>query len=281
MNTNMSWQLEPLKSMFFVWPDLVKSSRELYWTVNKSPLEVPIKLTKSGNDNYSFQVEMSSIANNKSVSNESDFNNETDTNILLEKSQASKSTTRNEPVNYKTVNVSCVSYLDSTQRVIVFTTSTSLAEVERKKESSNMEIFFSIKGIQMSLINNVNLEIATISLKDSQPTWSLHTAEGNELKVFTNEYSNWLEKQYVNYLNQNSTFIFLSKNMNSINRVLNDNRYEIDFSKMTLIRPEKGTLKRDWHPGLLVQYRTSANLTSLNCSIYNFQVSWLSFLIHY
>lgn len=62
----MAWQLEPMHEMFFVWPDLIKSMRELYWSVadsinlpRSSSLAQhyePIKLTKSGNDKYKFMV---------------------------------------------------------------------------------------------------------------------------------------------------------------------------------------------------------------------------------
>lgn len=183
----------------------------------------------------------------------------------------------------KQVEISCVSYIDATQRVIVFTTDMSLAEVERKKESSTMEIFLALQGVEMSLINNVNLEIATISLKDSSSNWSLET-ETNELKVFTNEYSVWLEKNYLQYLNEKS-FI----KMNTLNSIVyltkdgtNQNqKFEIDFKNMKLIKPEKGQLKREWSPGLAIQYRTSANMTSLKCCVYNFQVKKLLHLFKY
>lgn len=84
----------------------------------------------------------------------------------------------------KDVEISCVSYFDGAQRVIVFTTDYSLAEIERNKEAASMEIFLSLKGIQISLINNVNLEIATMSIKDNPSTWSLVTAHETKVIIF-------------------------------------------------------------------------------------------------
>lgn len=189
-----------------------------------------------------------------------------------------------------------------------------------------MEIFLALRGVEVSIINNVNLEIATISLKDSStPVWSLESSSSSaddndeddnvsagvgKIKTFTNEYSSWLERNYVKYLRERS-YIRMST-INSVvllNGVVVDEnkqptavtnaaagggeeeaagavqtttaaganseqhiRVEIDFKNMELLKPERGKLRRDWAPGLDVQYRTSANMTSLKCRIYNFQV---------
>ena len=83
-----------------------------------------------------------------------------------------------------TVQVSCVSYIEDGQRVILFTNDDSLAELERRKESASLEVFVSFKGMQVSVINNVNLEIALLSIGDSAPLWMLSTwkqRNGNEI----------------------------------------------------------------------------------------------------
>ena len=192
-----------------------------------------------------------------------------DTNNLLKTSNPS------EPFS---VEVSCVSYIEDSQRIIAFTTDSLLAEFERKKESSSMEIFLSIRGIIISVINNVNLEVSTIALKDSIPIWSLVTADGlTEIKTFTNDYSSLLEREYNNYMNQRS-FIELNTihSKREIKLSTDENKVvSLDFSKMKLDSPENGVLKREWVPGLNVQYRTSANMTSLKCRIFNFQVNRL------
>lgn len=62
--SDTAWQLEPMREMFFVWPDLIKSTRDLYWnladavpsTGSNTQNYEPIKLTKSGNDKYQFMV---------------------------------------------------------------------------------------------------------------------------------------------------------------------------------------------------------------------------------
>lgn len=167
--------------------------------------------------------------------------------------------------------------MDATQRVVVFTTDISLAEIERKKESSSMEIFLRLRGVEVSIINNVNLEVATISLKDSPASWSLESTDTNELKTFTNDYCEWLERSYLKYLNDKS-FIKMSTidsivSLSSLDEESEESkRVEIDFKNMSLLRPERGRLRRDWAPGLDIQYRTSANMTSLKCRVYDFQV---------
>ncbi len=127
-----------------------------------------------------------------------------------------------------------------------------------------MEIFVSLKGMQISLINNVNLEIANIGITDSVPCWTLTTSTG-AYKIFNKENSTWLDRKYQEY-------------MNSFNKARLQEEdiympiYEMQFDKMQLVRPEKGHLKRYWRPGLKVQYRTSTNLMSLKCAIYKIQI---------
>ncbi len=55
-NMDSSWKLEPMKSMFFTWPELVRSTRELTWTVNSSNNYLPLKLTSSGKDDYTISI---------------------------------------------------------------------------------------------------------------------------------------------------------------------------------------------------------------------------------
>ena len=69
-SSDTTWQLEPMREMFFVWPDLIKQTRELYWSLAEatpassfsSQHYEPIKLTKSGNDKYQFVVSSSPAA---------------------------------------------------------------------------------------------------------------------------------------------------------------------------------------------------------------------------
>lgn len=60
--------------------------------------------------------------------------------------------------------------MDATQRVILFTTDQQFTELTRK-EASGMEIFAVLSGIQVSIINNDNLEIATVSITGSNAEW--------------------------------------------------------------------------------------------------------------
>ncbi len=105
------------------------------------------------------------------------------------------------------------------------------------------------------------------------------TAQSGGVKAFTSEYSAWLERAYVQYLNERS-FIDIAGTIDStrtlaLKATAGENepiQFEIDFKNMRLIKPEQGRLKREWAPGLDIQYRTSANMTSLKCRVYNFQV---------
>lgn len=292
------WTLEPMKSMFFVWPELIKSTRELTWSVNSSSARhvESLNLANSGKTECVFKGVEIKLPPSSSSFNTSDdtSHNLNDTNNLLPPNRNS-----NQHMNGSNQGVSsirrdltiyCVSYIDGSQRVIVFTTDSSLAEIERKKEASNMEIFVALKGILISVVNNSNLEIACISLKDSRPLWSLINPVTNGTKMFTNEYSEWLEKVYNLYLlNSNRTFRkYIKKSVHipgaegieddpnasetKQQRRMAGNKFDIDFKNMRMYKPEKGHLKRIWQPGLSVQYLVSSNMMSLKCCIFNLQI---------
>ena len=194
----VAWTLEPLNSMFFTWPELTRSARDLEWTIGNINATYEIKLTRSSNERFKFALDKSALFN--SNSSDVDDSSENDKRNLLNKSRRSKApgtVGQQNQLPYEYIDVSCVSYVEGTQRVVVFTTDPSWAEVEQRKEASTMEIFLNLKGMQVSLINN-NLEIAVVSVKDSNSIWSLVTP--GERKIFANDYGEWLEHAYSNYL---------------------------------------------------------------------------------
>lgn len=75
-SSGTTWQLEPMREMFFVWPDLIKQTRELYWSLAEatpassfsSQHYEAIKLTKSGNDKYQFMVSTMTTASSSHLS---------------------------------------------------------------------------------------------------------------------------------------------------------------------------------------------------------------------
>ena len=179
--------------MFFTWPELTRSARDLDWIIGNINATYEIKLTRSSNERLKFEL---------FNSNSSDVDDSTENykRNLLNKSRRSKApgtVGQQNQLPYEYIDVSCVSYVEGTQRVVVFTTDPSWAEVEQRKEASTMEIFLNLKGMQISLINN-NLEIAVVSVKDSNSIRSLVTP--GERKIFANDYGEWLEHAYSNYL---------------------------------------------------------------------------------
>ena len=259
---NFTQSLNPFESFFFVWPDYMKQTRELTWTVQSNDVQraafsLKYFLSKSGMQTQDFMVEKPLIRNDPS--SESEFNDDYEKTLI--KTKANNMSVRGER---RQVEITCLSYIDGTQRVIMFTTNQSLVEIEQKKEAASMEIFLSLKGIQISLINNVNLEIANVGIIDSIPSWALINSEGT--KTFSQENSIWLDKKYVDY---HLNVLNFDKQMKPD---LPSERCEVLFDKMQLVKPEKGQLKRYWDPGLKVQYRTSTNLISLKCAIYKLQI---------
>jgi vacuolar protein sorting-associated protein 13A/C len=265
---NVIESLEPLNSMFFVWPELVRSKRDLEWTIGSSNYSYDIQLTKSSNEKFKFLLDSLPSLSPAVHSNASDTDSEVNDpkNLLLHKRKSkfaltSSSTQAKNETPKIPIEVSCVSYVEGMQRVVVFTTDHSWAEIEQRKESSSMEIFLNLKGIQISLISKSNLEIAVISIKDTNAIWSLITPDDdNKEKIFSTEYSEWLERAYSSY------------QVDLSNKLGNESQIGVNFDQMLMIKPERGNLKRAWEPGLLVQYRTSTNMTSLKCRINKMQI---------
>lgn len=265
-------RLNPFESFYFVWPELVTPSHDLFWNVDTANQKIPLNyfFTKSGMETQNFSVDANRTMPSE-LSSESEINEDYERSLIRSKSTVS---TKINPYlkpedTKKKVNVYCVSYVEGTQRIILFTNDFSLAEIERRKEAASMEIFISLKGMQISLINNMNLEISTIGIIDSVPQWILTNSVAK--KWFNQENSLWLDKKYL----QNLVTMFKMEKLD--NSAIEESErflanFDINFDKMQMIKPEKGQLKRFWQPGMKVQYRTSTNLMSLKCSIYKLQI---------
>ena len=102
--------------------------------------------------------------------------------------------------------------------------------------------------------------------------WSLSTP--TETKIFSNDYTDWLEKSYASYLiSADDKFSYNQlKPSKSRSSMIKDNKFLVNFDDMSMSKPEKGSIKRIWHPGLSVQYRTSSSMMSLKCCVYKIQI---------
>ena len=168
----------------------------------------------------------------------------------------------------------CVSYMDGEQRVILFTTDQKFTELTRK-EASGMEIYTKLNGIEVSVINNDNLEVALIAITGSKPVWVVVAEQTT--KTFSEELSEWLENNYRDYLINHKDRIF-STNISGIYSFSEANRFKVNFKEMKIELPieEGGKLVRTFYAGLRAQYRTSRNMVSLKCCINNLQVLFSS-----
>ena len=173
----------------------------------------------------------------------------------------------------------CVSYVDGEQRVILFTTDEKFTQLTRK-EASGMEIYTKLNGIEVSVINNDNLEVALIAITGSQPVW-VAVVDDFTTKTFSDEFTEWLENNYRDYLINHKDKIFSSNSLgvyslksNPTNNPANT-KLTVNFKEMKMESPEIGRLVRTFYPGLSAQYRASRNIVSLKCCLNNLQVGFL------
>ncbi|EDO42078.1 predicted protein, partial [Nematostella vectensis] len=88
-----------------------------------------------------------------------------------------------------------VSMLDGLQRVLLFTEDSYLATRARKSsecEPIKMEVFVSLDGVGLSLVNNKPEEVSYITLSSSTSIWQVQKSPGR-WKTLNLELSSWLE----------------------------------------------------------------------------------------
>ncbi|XP_065685047.1 intermembrane lipid transfer protein VPS13A isoform X3 [Hydra vulgaris] len=160
-------------------------------------------------------------------------------------------------LTYSVPDIYWVSFYDGLQRVLAFTTDFNIARKLYKignEESITMEVFVSIHGIGLSLVNSIPLEIAYISITGGTSKWEVNSGKGwNVLEIVT---STLLEESWNNDC--------ISVNIK--------NKIKADFEAMVIKFPFSGTLRRTQEPGLWLHVIQSKQYLSFHVFIQRLQV---------
>ncbi|XP_057314177.1 intermembrane lipid transfer protein VPS13A-like isoform X2 [Hydractinia symbiolongicarpus] len=151
-----------------------------------------------------------------------------------------------------------VSYLEGMQRVLAFTPNHADAKKLRSSgdvEKVTMEIFLSLKGVGLSLVNSLPREICYAALTGGTSLWEVETKE-NVWKSLDIDTSTFLEDSWKNSA-ANARF---------------ENKIEVNLKEMIMKKPYHGRLKRSCDPALWVQYSQSENNTSVYVKLHRLQV---------
>ncbi|XP_047103973.1 vacuolar protein sorting-associated protein 13A-like [Schistocerca piceifrons] len=266
--------LSPYQSMLYTWDDPTKE-RYLYWNIYnkkskgflaefhkdgygqervsfhtiKQPCVTPSTPTVTAKLSASFKR-----LSPKSSVQEGSSSDDTGSEESDEREQHLKKTRKDKVVVY------WVSYLESYQRVLLFTQDERIAYQAQSRieaEKSNLEMFVSITGLGISLGTDSNKhqkELAYLSITDSAALWEVIVA--NKWKILTLELASWIEDKWKHDLKTAQMKDYV----------------HVDFEKMQMTKPFFGELRRRYSPGIWLQFRKSDHQVYIHFKIHRLQI---------
>ncbi|XP_043273461.1 vacuolar protein sorting-associated protein 13A-like isoform X2 [Venturia canescens] len=264
--------LSPFQSILYTWDDPAEN-RELVWnvynsktkgysaqfhtdgygqevvtfrTLRRSPLTPIVK-------KLSQDARLSTSANSMSGCSSSD---DTD-------SEADNESPNVEKVRKNRAVVYWISYMEKTQRVLLFTQDENIfikAKSIVDPECSRREIFLALAGIGLSVVvespslDNKCRELTYACIDESAAHWEVDI--GKRWKTLTLELSAWMEDKYKS-LSSEAQF---------------ENFIDVNFKKMHMTKPFFGKLRRTYSPGVWLHVRKSHTLTYVQGYIHRIQI---------
>lgn len=163
-----------------------------------------------------------------------------------------------------------VSFLDGTQRVLLFTTNMKIAEdceLAGDFEPIEQEITISIHGVGFSLVNNVTRsELLYLCIASSGIIWETRKSVSHRWRGLSTREVNVIEEGYQKYMRE------LQVGKDPIQKIVLEPKLEVDYLNMELLKPHRRFLRRTFQTGLWLQYRTSAHQVQLHAKINRLQI---------
>ncbi|KAK9299461.1 hypothetical protein QLX08_007488 [Tetragonisca angustula] len=163
-----------------------------------------------------------------------------------------------------------VSFLDGTQRVLLFTTNMKVAEdceLAGDFEPIEQEITISIHGVGFSLVNNVTRsELLYLCIASSGIIWETRKSVSHRWRGLSTREVNVIEEGYQKYMRE------LQIGKDPVQKAVLEPKLEVDYLNMELLKPHRRFLRRTFQTGLWLQYRTSAHQVQLHAKINRLQI---------
>ncbi|XP_011259018.1 vacuolar protein sorting-associated protein 13 isoform X2 [Camponotus floridanus] len=163
-----------------------------------------------------------------------------------------------------------VSFLDGTQRVLLFTTNLKIAEdcqLAGDLEIIDQEIMLNIHGIGFSLVNNITKsELLYMCIASSGIIWETRKSLGGRWRALTAKEVNAIEEGYQRYIKE------LQIGKDADYRVMLEPKLMVDYLNMEMLKPHRRYMRRTFQTGLWLQYRTSAHQVQLHAKINRLQI---------
>ncbi|XP_047359322.1 vacuolar protein sorting-associated protein 13 isoform X3 [Vespa velutina] len=163
-----------------------------------------------------------------------------------------------------------VSFLNGTQRVLLFTTNLKIAEdcqLVGDFEPIEQEITLNIHGIGFSLVNNITKsELLYMCIASSGIIWETCKSTGSRWRGLNAREINIIEEGYQKYIRE------LQIEKDPSYRVLLEPKLEVDYLNMEMLKPHRRYMRRSFQTGLWLQYKTSTHQVQLHAKINRLQI---------
>ncbi|XP_063619785.1 intermembrane lipid transfer protein Vps13 [Cydia splendana] len=163
-----------------------------------------------------------------------------------------------------------VSFLDGLQRILLFTEDAMLASGAHtvgEAEIVDMEIIFAIHGVGLSLVNDPeHLELIYMTISNSGIIWEQCKLGARRYKKIEGAKLRQYEEAYQNYL------LNKASSEPSLGVCYVDNKIEVNFEQMRVIKPSPRLLRRTVEPGLWASIGMTAHSRRLHARLHRLQI---------
>ncbi|XP_045493787.1 vacuolar protein sorting-associated protein 13 [Colias croceus] len=164
-----------------------------------------------------------------------------------------------------------VSFLDGLQRVVLVTSDALLASGAHtvgEAEPVRTEFVLAIHGLGLSLVNDHDLtEILYMSISNSGIIWEQCKMGSRRYKKIEGQKLVQYEEAYQKYLTAK-----MVSDTEVSPRVLIDEKIEVDFAEMRILKPSSRILRRTQQPGLWASLGMTAHSRRLHARLHRLQI---------
>ncbi|CAL7938935.1 unnamed protein product [Xylocopa violacea] len=163
-----------------------------------------------------------------------------------------------------------VSFLDGTQRVLLFTLNMKVAEdcqLVGDFETVEQDVTLNIHGIGLSLVNNITRsELLYLCIASSGIIWETRKSATHRWRGLNTREVTMLEVGYQKYVRE------VQMGKDPTQKVMLDPKVEVDYLNMEMLKPHRRCLRRTFQTGLWMQYRTTMHQVQLHAKINRLQI---------
>ncbi|XP_013171259.1 PREDICTED: vacuolar protein sorting-associated protein 13A isoform X1 [Papilio xuthus] len=171
----------------------------------------------------------------------------------------------------ETERMSWVSFLDGLQRVVLLTGDALLAAGAHtlgEAEPLRTELVLAMHGLGLSLVNDMEaLEIVYVSISNSGIIWEQCKLGARRYKKIEGPKLLQLEEAYQRYITEK-----MVSDEPVPCRILIDEKMEVDFEEMRILKPSPRLMRRTQEPGLWASLGVTAHSRRLHARLHRLQV---------